>query len=140
MSETFLTIQEAAKISGKSIQTIRRAIKSNRLSTKRKRTPQGFNYMVSRESLIHLYKLQATLFDREKGGIESHKNKVNPNYATFEDLKKLQEEIENALADHKKERENFVRFMKAFQEKFVVVENQLKLLEQPRKKWYHFWR
>jgi predicted transcriptional regulator len=143
MAETFLTIQEAAQISGKSIQTIRRAIKSNKLTSKRKRTPQGFNYVISRDSVINAFKLQATLFDREKGGLDSSRKSekgLSKEYATLEELKKLQAEIENVLSEHRKEKESFVRFMKAFQEKFMVLENQLKLIEQPKKHWFHFWK
>lgn len=148
MAETFFTIQEAADLSRKSIQTIRRAIKGNRISSKRKRTPQGFNYLISRESLMRFYKFQATLFDRQPDGLESgRKNLTGENVTgkdvTSEDLKKLREDIENILAhnkaDNKKELEHFVRFMQAFQEKFVALENQLKLLEQPKRKWYQFW-
>lgn len=161
MSETLLTIQEASEISGKSIQTIRRAIKGSKLSSKRRKTPQGFNYLVSRDSLFNYYQLQAGLFDREQGGLgkvspgsnagaasganagakKSTETKLSPQYATLEELKRLQSEIESVLVEHKKEKESFMRFMKAFQERFVVLENQIKLIEQPgKKRWYQFWK
>ncbi len=95
--------------------------------------------MISREGLIRLYRLQASLFDRDRGGLEAGRKRNGIEYATFEDLKKLQEDMDGVLNDNKKERENFMRFMKAFQEKFVVLENQMKLLEQPKKRWYKFW-
>lgn len=140
MAETLLSIQEAAEISGKSIQTIRRAIKANKVSYKRKKTPQGFNYSITRDSLIHYYKLQATLFDREPGHVKGSGKGISKEFASLDDLKKLQSDIESVLDDHKKEKESFMRFMKAFQERFVVLENQLKLLEQPKKRWFHFWK
>ena len=141
MSETFLSIQEAAEISGKSIQTIRRAVKSKKVAIKKKRTPQGFNYLIGKESLIKYYKIQASLFEREAGGIkETAKTKgLTAEFATIDDLKKFQKDIEVVLDEHKKEKESFMRFMKAFQERFVVLENQLKLIEQPKKRWYQFW-
>ena len=142
MSETFLSIQEAAEVSGKSIQTIRRAVKAKKLSVKKKRTPQGFNYLIGKESLTRFYKIQAGLFEREAGGINKGAVKtkgLTAEFATVEDLKKFQKDIEVVLEEHKKEKESFMRFMKAFQERFVVLENQLKLLEQPKKKWYQFW-
>lgn len=141
MAETYLTIQESAEISGKSIQTIRRALKTNRLVHKRKRTPQGFNYLISRDSLMNIYKLQASLFEREKGGLDLKKKNGTDNApVSWEDFKKFQHEVENMLSDNKKEKENFMRFMKAFQDRFVILENQLKLIEQPNKKrWYKFW-
>lgn len=141
MSETLLSIQEAAEISGKSIQTIRRSLKTNKLQHKRKRTPQGFNYLINRDSLVNLFKLQSSIFDRVSGGIKNSENKgVAKEFATVDDLKKFQQHFEQILDENKKEKDNFMRFMKAFQERFVVLENQLKLLEQPKKKWYSFWR
>jgi hypothetical protein len=143
MTETLLSIQEASAVSGKSIQTIRRAVKSKKVTVKRKRTPQGFNYLIGKESLLKYYNIQANLFEREQAGLESGKSKgtsVSKEFATLEDLKKLQKDIEAVLEGHKKEKESFMRFMKAFQEKFVVMENQLKLLEAPKKKWYQVWK
>ncbi len=143
MAETSLTIQEASELSGKSIQTLRRAIKSNRITCKRKKTAQGFIYMISRESIVSFYKLKMDPMDREHGGVKqpAKQTEIFGEFATLADLKKLQQEIELALEDHKKEKENFMRFMKAFQEKFVFIENQLKLLEQPKKKsWLAFWK
>jgi hypothetical protein len=142
MPETLLSIQEAAAVSGKSIQTIRRAIKSRKVTVKRKKTPQGFNYLIGKESLMKYYKMQASLFEREQAGLDHGKksNAVAKEFATLEDLKKLQKDIEAVLDGHKKEKESFMRFMKAFQEKFVVLENQMKLLEAPKKKWYQIWK
>jgi|WetSurMetagenome_2_1015567.scaffolds.fasta_scaffold34579_2 hypothetical protein len=145
MSETLLSIQEAAEISGKSIQTIRRALKGNKLQCKRRKTPQGFNYMIERESLVSYYKLAARNFDRAQGGIKgapekSTSKEVTGEFASMEDLKKMQKEIEDILEGYKKEKETFMRFMKTFQERFVVMENQMKLLEQPQRKWFEFWK
>jgi hypothetical protein len=142
MSETFLTIQETAEMTGKSIQTIRRAVKSKKVTVKKKRTPQGFNYLIGKDSILKYYKIQASLFEREAGGIKDPaKTKgLTAEFATIDDLKKFQKDIEMVLEEHKKEKESFMRFMKAFQERFVVMENQLKLLEQPKRHWYEFWR
>ena len=144
-----LSIQEAAEICGKSIQTIRRAIKNRKISAKRKRTPQGFNYMVSRDNIIALYKLDKNLFQHhhEKGSLDvemgrdpsltSNKN----DYVTKNDLHDVQSRMEELLDEYRKEKENFMRFMKIFQERFLILENQIKLLEAPRqKRWYQFWR
>jgi hypothetical protein len=142
MPETFLSIQEAAEISEKSIQTIRRAIRANKLQCKRKRTPQGFNYMIGRDSLIGFYKLQSKMMDREQGGLSkrSSKKEVATEFASLEDLKKMQKDVEEILDGYKKEKETFMRFMKTFQDRFIVMENQLKLIESPDKKWYQFWK
>lgn len=146
MAETLLSIHEAASISGKSVQTIRRAIKARKIQVKRRKTPQGFNYLVTQDSLKNYYKLQANLFEREQGSIKSHapesRSKAVPtDFVTHEDLKSLQQNIEQLLDEYKKEKDNFMRFAKAFQDRFVVLENQLKLIEEPRKKsWFQFWK
>ena len=58
MPNKFISIQESADLSSKSVQTIRRAIKSKKLKHRRQKTPQGFNYMVSYEALCTLYNIK----------------------------------------------------------------------------------
>ena len=142
MSETFLSIQEAAEISGKSIQTIRRAIKTKKIQYKRKKTPQGFNYVLGRDSVVSFYKLNSKMLDREQAGISKRASakEVSTEFATVNDLKKMQKDVEAILNEYSKEKETFMRFMKTFQERFVVMENQMRLLEQPKKKWFEIWK
>ncbi len=144
MAETLLSIQESAAITGKSIQTIRRAIKSRKLQTKRKKTPQGFNYMVTQESLTAYYKLDHKTFNRERGSLDrAEKNltkAISTEFATRDDLQSMHETVEHLLNEYKKEKDSFMRFAKAFQDRFVVMENQLKVLEEPKKKgWFKLW-
>ena len=96
--------------------------------------------MISRESILGFYKIN--LLDREKGGLkpQEQQTQIFGEFATIADIKRLQEQIATALDEHKKEKETFMRLMKAFQDKFVFMESQLKLLEQPKKRWYQFWR
>lgn len=47
----YISIQEAAVFSSKSLQTIRRLIKTNRVKYRRQETPQGFVYLVDQNSL-----------------------------------------------------------------------------------------
>jgi hypothetical protein len=143
MPETFITIQDAASLSGKSIQTLRRAIKSKKINCRKKKTPQGFNYLLSRDSVLHFYKIRPEVLDRRAAGIKQTQieDHLAKEFATLQDLQSIQKEMEELIEEHKKAKDSFVRFMKAFQEKFVVLENQLKLLEQPKeKKWYAFWQ
>ncbi len=57
MSSTkHISIKEASRITGKSIQTIRRMIKSKKVKFKKDKTPQGFNYLIDKESLIEFFK------------------------------------------------------------------------------------
>ena len=52
--KSYLSLQEASMIMDKSIQTLRRLIKKGDLSAKRVRTPQGYQYVVSPELLVHM--------------------------------------------------------------------------------------
>jgi len=148
MAETLLTIQEVAALTGKSLQTIRRAIKSRKLEAKRRKTPQGFNYLVTQDSVASFYKVNFKNInrDREQGSINENNQKekavsTEGAFATLNDLQAMEKEVADLLNEYKKEKESFMRFMKAFQERFVVLENQLKLLEEPKKKsWYQFWK
>ena|SRR3989338_5793593 len=50
--QDFLTLEEAAKGLGKSVQTVRRMIKRGELPAKRVKSPQGFQYVVNREDTL----------------------------------------------------------------------------------------
>ena len=162
MAETFMSLKEAAELSGKSIQTIRRAIKSRRIKSKRQRTPQGYNYLISQPSIIGYYKLKEKLFDRKQKGLNDDptsqlnsrlgsrkrrnvSNKLfaftDKKYITPEDLAKFNEAFKDFAKHSQKEREEMLCLIKAFQERVIVLENQVRLLEAgPQKKWYQLWR
>lgn len=148
MAETLLTIQEAAELSNKSVQTIRRALKSKKLEAKRKKTPQGFNYLIKQDSLTQLYSLEAS--NRTHQGIKNNNSEpvtastssVSVEFATKNELLQQQKNFEKMIEENKKDKETFMRFVKVFQERFTALENQVKLLEEPieQKKWYQFWK
>jgi len=136
MAELFISIKESARLSGKSIQTIRRAIKNKKLACKRKKTPQGFNYLVKKSSLIKLYELKGEDDSKKKSS-----KSVSTEFARIDDLKKVQNDINALVREHKKVEQSLVRFMQSLQDKFVALENQFKLLEEPNeKRWYQFWK
>ena len=154
MKDTYIDINEASELSGKSIQTIRRAIKSNKLKVRRKKTPQGFNYLISRNSLAGLYKIK---IDDKKGRAPSQmtsqtssqkgrrskkgsKRKAKTGYVTIDDLDSFNTTLQKMIDQHQKERENFLRLIRTFQDRILVLENQVKLLDAPKKKWYAFWK
>lgn len=143
MAATLISIQEAASISGKSIQTIRRAIKAKKLSARKKKTPQGYNYVVNQDSVYKYYKIKADFGGRKAAGIKQTKieEHLAEEFATLADLKRIQKDMDELITEHKKAKDSFVRFMKVFQEKFSVMENQMKLLEEPdEKRWFQFWK
>ena len=147
MPNKFISIQESADLSSKSVQTIRRAIKSKKLKHRRQKTPQGFNYMVSYEALCTLYNIKpipTVKVEAKKEKTELIKPKKikegEETYVTSDDFKTLTMSLEKMISQHSEERQKFIRLVDTLQEKIFVLENQLNLLQTPAKKWYQVWK
>lgn len=162
MPDVFMSIKEASELSGKSVQTLRRAIKSRRIKSKRQRTPQGYNYLVHQGSIIGYYRLKEKLFDREQKGLnedptsrltsqlnnrnsKKYSNKLfvftEKKYITPGDLANFNKAFKDFVRQSHREKEELLCLIKAFQERMIVLENQVKLLEAgTQKKWYEFWK
>ena len=146
MPKKFITIQEASDLSNKSAQTIRRALKSKKLGHRRQKTPQGFNYLVSYESLCSLYKIKPIPDVKEETVAEEIKistpssKKGDGVFVSVDDFRNLTTTLEKMVNQHSEERQNFIRLVDTLQEKIFVLENQLNLLQSPSKKWYQFWK
>lgn len=148
MTKELISIQDAAELSGKSIQTIRRAIKAKKLVFRRQRTPQGFNYMVNKSSLCELFRIK--IKDEQSQAKSSIKNK-EPKFKPLvegetmiievDDFKSFVKTVEGLMAKHSEERQNFMRLVSTMQEKIFILENQLNLLKGvEQKRWYQFWK
>lgn len=159
MEKEFISIQEAADLSLKSIQTIRRAIKAKKIRIKRQKTPQGFNYMIERMSFCEFYgirtaadtsaktdapssEISGTTNKKVKSFIKFADTEENEDkiYISANDFKNFSQTMERLLNQHSEERQNFLRLITSFQEKIVVLENQLNLLQAPKKSWYQIWK
>jgi len=153
MAKKFLTIQDAADLSKKSVQTIRRAVKSKKLVCKKQRTPQGFNYMISRESLSATYNLNLeedvqqpkakaapTTAAKPELSKKPEESKSDDFAITADDFKNFTKTLDRMVTQHSEERQNFMRLVNTLQEKIFVIENQMNLLKEPQKKWYHVWK
>ena len=148
MTKELISIQDAAELSGKSIQTIRRAIKAKKLVFRRQRTPQGFNYMVNKSSLCELFRIK--IKDEQAEAKSSRKNKEMKFKSTIEgetmiievdDFKSFVKTVEGLIAKHSEERQNSMRLVSTMQEKIFILENQLNLLKgAEQKRWYQFWK
>ncbi len=161
MSNLYITIQDSAELCNKSIQTIRRAIKAKKIKTKKQKTPQGFNYLVEKESLYSVYGLKMETVEKKE--VKAKKEKVveqkeipietsvakeSPAVAkeptaevvTPEDFRAFARNMERIVSQHSEERHNFLRLVNTLQEKVFVLENQLNLLKAPKKKWYAVWK
>lgn len=145
-----ISIQEAADLSGKSIQTIRRAIKLKKLLARKKDTPQGFIYSIDFNSLCQLYKIRIrdeSIETQAKKTLRDKKSKDNPVAESEKmvvetaDFKSFVRTMESLIEKHGEERRNFLKLVDTLQERIFVLENQLNLLKAPEsKRWFHFWK
>ena len=148
MAETLYTIQEAAEVADKSIQTIRRALKSRKLTAKKQKTPQGFNYLISEDQLFNFYKLDRQHVPVKKSSesaptlATAQQTSLVTEYASKEEVHEQKRILDHLVDDNRKDKETFMRFVKVFQDRFTSLESQVKLLEEPAKakRWYQFWR
>ncbi|MBA4336497.1 hypothetical protein C0416_01850 [bacterium] len=146
MAQTFLTIQEAADLTQKSIQTIRRAIQSKKIKSRKKKTPQGYNYMIDKDSLLSSYDFKkandAVVAEKKESADNISKNtkKIAKQYLTHDDMGIFKDTVQKLIDQNEKDKENFFRLVKTFQDRVVVLENQVKLLAQPKRKWYQVWK
>lgn len=137
-------------LSSKSVQTIRRAIKGKKIKARKSKTPQGYNYMVDRQSLISIYNLKeeqiaknqenTQVKDETKNETAKQQKKLAKNFVTSDDLNIFKDTMQKLIDQHEKDKENLFRLIKTFQDRMVVLENQVKMLEAPKKKWFRFWR
>ncbi|PKL36541.1 hypothetical protein CVV38_01395 [Candidatus Peregrinibacteria bacterium HGW-Peregrinibacteria-1] len=154
----FITIQDAAELSGKSVQTIRRAIKAGKVITKKRKTPQGFIYWVSKDSVCEYYGIvgdKANMHEKKEEesrvytkseAVEVRKQESTPqqdnnDMITRDDFKALTRTLEKMVTQHSEERQNFLRLVNGMQEKIFIMENKINLLQEPTsKKWFSFWK
>ncbi len=151
----YITIQDASELSGKSVQTIRRAVKAGKLKAKKKRTPQGFNYSISKTSLSEFYgvvfnDVEETVSEAPKAvettmKVENAIEKEQPivsgsEFITRDDFKALSKTLEKMVDQHSDERQNFLRLVNTLQEKIFVMEGQINVLREPQKKWFRLWK
>lgn len=151
MVKEYISIQDAAKISGKSVQTIRRAIKAKKLKVRKKKTPQGFNYKVKTSSVYEVFKIKAPKENTVKTDKSPKKEKPSNRKSAVtkqsekeisieaNDFKDFVKTMETLLAQHNEERKSFLQLVNTMQEKIFVLENQLNLLKAPpKKRWFSF--
>lgn len=162
MKTDFIDINLAASISGKSLQTIRRAIKAKRISARKKKTPQGFNYFISKQSVIDFFQIKnsslkeipienrsdvhdlnpaSQLSSQATGHSDSQKSSslsdVALNPAELKELKKM---LQSLMTQYQKEREQIGSAITDLQGRLLIAENQVRLLSAPKKSWWKFWK
>lgn len=142
MIKDLISIQDAADLTKKSIQTIRRAIKAKKFKFRRDKTPQGFNYMIDKNSLCEFYEIKSALYSSGEPTKEpvAFESKTETMTIDIDDFKAFAQTLKTMMAQHSEERQNFLRLVNTMQEKIFVLENQIGLLRAPQKKWFHFWK
>lgn len=177
MVNQLVTIAEAAALVNKSAQTIRRLIKNDQIKSRRKRTPQGFNYMVDKASLLeHCGMAQPAAEAPKKEELEplpeepaSEENGepeiyvLDPEDEDDGKSEKVEENVLETLGDtkpesstgdstnygaimeklidqHQSDKERLYALVEAFQNRVVTLEEQIKLLQAPKKRWWQVWK
>jgi len=149
MSNNLITIQEAADLTQKSIQTIRRAIKSKRIKFRRDKTPQGFNYLIDKDSVMEFYEVRAVEPQSQANPAPTTAQNTEPMTFTNEetmnvnvhDFKAFVQTMQTMISQHSEERQSFLRLVNTMQEKIFVLENQINLLKAPQvRRWYQIWK
>lgn len=129
-----ININEAATLSGKSIQTIRRMIKQKKITVRKQKTPQGFNYLVDKDSLTQAI-VSSQDIERE------HRPITAPSGEDFKaEAERFNSTIQKLIEQNERDKENFFQLIRTFQDRVGTLENQIKLLEAPKKRWWRFGR
>lgn len=143
------TINEAATFSGKSIQTIRRMIKQKKVTVKRKKTPQGFNYLITKDSLLESINRASQPPTQAEPIIQESSREHRPITDTFSadleqvfrrEIGQFNTTIQKLVEQNQKDKEGFFQLIKTFQDRVVVLEDQIKQLEAPESSWWQFWK
>lgn len=140
-----LTISEAASTTNKSIQTIRRIIKQKKIQVRRQKTPQGFNYLIIKDSLFdYIAKTSQvdsqTVLDSQVDSRE-HRPITTPAEEAFKaEVDRFNTTIQRLIEQHEKDKSNLFELIKTFQFRAKELENQVKMLSAPKSNWWQFWK
>lgn len=140
-----ITINDAATFSGKSIQTIRRMIKQKKVRVKRQKTPQGFNYLIikgSLEEFINSHTQTATQPDVATQPDSREHRAIDPQFgdAFRAEMERFNTTTQKLIEQNQRDKENFFQLIKTFQDRVFALENQIKLLEAPARRWWKIWK
>lgn len=140
-----LTINDAAKLSDKSIQTIRRMIKQKKIQVKKQKTPQGFNYLITKDSLLTFMEKARQMTTQQEPTIQAYTREHQPITQDFTiqfkaEIDEFNSTIQRLIEQNSKDKENFFRLIGTFQDRVSILENQIKLLEAPAPSWWKFWK
>ncbi|MBI95807.1 hypothetical protein CL656_01520 [bacterium] len=143
MTKDFISIKDASEISGKSIQTIRRMIKSKKIKFKKEKTPQGFNYLIDLEDMITFYNIdRASTVGLNKEEVTTQETAITTQETVQQSIQpaiEFNSTLTKLIDQHSKEKENLFNLIENFQNKVVNLENQIKIERMNSKSWWKFW-
>ncbi len=87
----YLNLQDAALLSEKSAQTIRRLIKGNKVRYRKYKTPQGFTYLVEKTSLVKHFAIE----DGKKPKAKADEPELVEEFIPKDEINKIENEIED---------------------------------------------
>ncbi len=149
-----ITINEAAQLSEKSVQTIRRMIKQKKIEIKRQKTPQGFNYLIVKESLLDLINKNQTIMIEDDSEVLDQTPEVKQvseertnqnidqaaNRMIKHEVDRFTETMQKLIDQHERDKDRDFQLIRTFQERVVTLEGHIKMLESPKSKWWRFWK
>jgi len=160
-----VTITEAATEAGKSIQTIRRMIKQRKIQVKRQKTPQGFNYLIVKDSLTAAMNAAASAVAASAANeapiqevpdeaapaamhdaqpdihdVTATTQTIERDHRIIAEFERFGSTINTLIEQNTRDKENFFQLIKTFQDRVITLENQIKLLEAPKSSWWKFWK
>jgi len=149
VASKYISIKEAADLTDKSPQTIRRLIKSKKIDCRKYKTPQGFNYEVGKESIVEFYNLEASAAAVAEQPIEAKtevkevqqllKDRDHKIIVEYAPVKEFNNTLQMLLKQHAQEKENLFKLVEAFQNKVVSLETKMKVADSESSRWYKFW-
>jgi len=165
MTNVYISIKESSELSGKSVQTIRRMIKAKKIKFRKDKTPQGFNYLVEKNSLCEYFGITISESDTatelsENNAVETEEveavevqtidtpavtesdivttDRAHQKIVNYEPVREFNETMQKLIEQHGKEKENLFKLIESFQNKVINLETNLKETKT-KKSWLKLW-
>ena len=118
---------------------------TKKVQVRKQKTPQGFNYLVVKESLMGYLEKISQMTTQQEPTIQAYTREHQPIAPDYTDqfraeIDKFNTTMQRLIEQSSKDKENFFHLIKTFQERVGVLENQIKLLEAPSPSWWQFWK
>ncbi|KKR23610.1 MAG: hypothetical protein UT55_C0087G0007 [Candidatus Peregrinibacteria bacterium GW2011_GWE2_39_6] len=154
LKSQYISLQDASLMVNKSPQTIRRLIKGNKVRYRKYKTPQGFTYLVEKNNLQQYFEeIEETDEDFPNDDIElvesfdpdtpqigeiPRPNPITPPpsaSASQQAANNFQAAvITQLIQQHRDDKARLFELLEMFQKRILILEDQIKRLDAPKKK------